>query len=104
MDNFGLPERTIVMITEYFKSIPQIETVKIFGSRARGNYKPYSDIDFVLYGKELTSKLVNRISTELDELPTPYKFDVLLQDDITNPKLLDNINNTAQTFYQNQTI
>lgn len=100
MDKFGLPERTIQEITEYFKSIPQVETVKIFGSRARGNFKPYSDIDFVIYGGELNEKFANKIASELDELPTPYKFDVLLLQNITDEKLLQNINNTGKIFYQ----
>lgn len=100
MDKFGLSERTINTLSEYFRSVPQVELVKIFGSRARGNFKPYSDIDFVLYGTEITPKLVNRISSELEELPTPYKYDVLHEAEISNQKLLDNINNIGKIFYQ----
>ena len=100
MDKFGLPERTIQEITEYFKRVPQVETVKIFGSRARGNFKPYSDIDFVIYGGELNEKFANKIASELDELPTPYKFDVLLANGISNLKLIENINDTGKIFYQ----
>ena len=39
MNNFGLPERTIEEITAYFKTKPEIELVKIFGSRAKGTYR-----------------------------------------------------------------
>ncbi len=99
MDKFGLPERTINMITEYFANIPEVETVKIFGSRARGNYKPYSDIDFVLYGQNLTTKLTNRIASELDELQTPYKFDVILDRDIKDKVFNEVITSTATIFY-----
>ena len=45
MDNFGLPQRTINELIEYFKSKPEIEKVVIFGSRAKRNYKNGSDID-----------------------------------------------------------
>ena len=100
MQNFGLPERTVNEILTYFKSINELETVKIFGSRAKGNFKPNSDIDFVLYGKNLTTQLVNKISSELDELPTPYTFDVHWDKEITHQKLLENINNTGKIFYQ----
>lgn len=102
MDKFGLSERTINTLLEYFKSVSQVETVKIFGSRARGNFKPYSDIDFVIYSDGIDLKLLNRIASGLDELPTPYKFDVLLSQDITEEKLLQNINNTGKIFYQKE--
>ncbi len=101
MDKFGLPERTINVIIEYFKNIPQIETVKIYGSRARGNFKPHSDIDFILYGENLTTKLTNRIASELDELQTPYKFDVILDRDITDEEFCNIVSTTAKIFYKN---
>ena len=102
MDKFGLPQQTIDEICKYFSTITQVELVKIYGSRAKGNQKPYSDIDFVIYGNEITETLINKISTELDELPTPYMYDVHWIRDITSEKLLTNINNTAQDFYKKE--
>ncbi len=99
MDNFGLPEQTVKIITNCFENVPELDAVKIFGSRAKGNFKPHSDIDFVLYGKSLTPQLVNKISAELDELPTPYTFDVHWDLEITNEKLRENINATGIIFY-----
>ena len=75
MNNFGLPERTIEEITAYFKTKPEIELVKIFGSRAKGTYRTGSDIDFAVWTDKQASFL--RIAGELDDLPTPYKFDVI---------------------------
>ena len=47
MNNFGLSEKTIEIIKKLLSNYPQIKKVKIFGSRAKGNYKPSSDIDIV---------------------------------------------------------
>ena len=63
MDNFGLPEQTVKIIINCFENVPELDAVKIFGSRAKGNFKPHSDIDFVLYGKSLTPQLVIKSSS-----------------------------------------
>ncbi len=98
MNKFGLPQKTYTIIKEYLKQIKEIENVKIFGSRARGNFKPYSDIDLVLYGKNINEKLILHISTELDELPTPYKFDIIDYKTIDNENLKTIIDTESLDF------
>ena len=98
MERFGLSEKTIKMVNDFFSSIPQVEKVIIFGSRARGNYKPGSDIDFALSGN-FDDKLIRHISGALEELSTPYKFDVIDYSNIDNPDLKENIDKTGVVFY-----
>lgn len=86
MNDFGLPEHTFLLIKNYLSQFEEINGIKIFGSRAKGNFKNGSDIDIALFGEKITDKLVQHISFELDELPTPYKFDVI------NYKKIDNEN------------
>lgn len=100
MDKFGLPDRTIELINNLFASFKEINEVKIFGSRARGDFKKGSDIDLALFGK-INEKLLRHITSELDELPTPYKFDVLNYNDIDNNALKNSINNDGKIFYRN---
>ena len=71
-------------------SFSEIKEVKIFGSRARGNFQLASDIDLALFG-EINDKTLRHIFSELDELPTPYKFDVIAYDNIDNPDLKKSI-------------
>ena len=98
MEKFGLPVKTYELIKNYLSNVKEIETVKIFGSRAKGNYKPYSDIDLVLYGANLTEQLVLHIKSELEELPTPYKFDVVDYKTLEDDKLKENIDLYAAEF------
>jgi len=84
MNKFGLPLNTYEQIKNLLKSFDEIENVKIFGSRAKGNFKPYSDIDLVVFGEKLNEKLLLHIASELDELPTPYKFDIVDYKTISN--------------------
>ena len=44
LSSFGLPAETIQKIHGAFKSYPEIEQVCIYGSRAKGNYHPGSDL------------------------------------------------------------
>ena len=73
-NQFGLSERTMNEIINYFKRNPYIEEVKIYGSRAKGNFRNGSDIDFAVRLKE--GGRASIIKWDLYTLPTPYKFDV----------------------------
>ena len=85
------------IIKKFLSHYPQIKEVKIFGSRAKGNYKPSSDIDLALFGN-IDDKLLRHIASELDELPTPYQFDVLNYNDIDNENLKNNIDKFGKIF------
>lgn len=99
MVDIGLSENITHLIKEVFKKYPAIKVVKVFGSRAKGNYRPNSDIDFVLWG-DIDSLTLGKISLDLDELPTPYKFDVKLYDEISHSKLKKHIDRVGKVFYK----
>ena len=50
---FGLTDFTMEKIIEALLSFDAIESASIFGSRAMGNYKPGSDVDIVVYDREV---------------------------------------------------
>ena len=50
---FGLKEKHIKDIQSVFIKYPGIEKAIIYCSRAKGNYRPASDIDLALKGEEL---------------------------------------------------
>lgn len=99
---FGLKTETIERIRAVFKTYLQIDSVIIYGSRAKGNFRAGSDIDLALTGKQLDLKFLSKISDDLDELMTPYKFDLTPLDIIKNQALLDHINTVGIKFYQKQ--
>jgi predicted nucleotidyltransferase len=63
---------------------------QVFGSRAKGNYRHNSDIDICLFGA-IDCMEARRIGEELDELPMPYKFDVVSYNNIESPDLREHI-------------
>ena len=97
-NNFGLPQRTIDELISYFKNKPEIELVKIFGSRAKNTYRNGSDIDFAIWSND--AEQFFRIAGELDDLPTPYKFDVINYKTLTHKGMQNSIDNDGIIFYK----
>ena len=96
---YGLKSETLSKINRVFAHYPNIDKVLLYGSRAKGNYRPGSDIDLALVGPRLTLKQLNRVGLELDDLLLPYQFDLALYHHIKTPALLDHINRVKQVFY-----
>ena len=97
--NFGLNSEDINQIASVFKLHPEVEAVIVYGSRAKGNYKPYSDIDITLVGSKIDLTLQNSIETELDDLLLPYKFDVSIFHKIQNKDLIDHIERIGKELF-----
>lgn len=97
--NFGLDDRIINKIRNLFSNHTDITEVVIYGSRAKGNYKPGSDIDLTLKGKNLNAELLNKLTNEIDELMIPYTVDLSLFEDIDNESLIEHIERIGKVFY-----
>lgn len=97
--SFGLSNDIIAQIHSVFRKYPEIENATLYGSRAKGNYKPYSDIDLTFEGKNLSLNLIHQIAVDLDDLLLPYFFDLSIKEKITNPDLLDHIKRVGMEFY-----
>ena len=67
---------------------------KIFGSRARENYKVNSDIDIVVIGC-VESKEQFNIKNEFDLLDIPYTIDLIFIQNIEKQELLNSIEKEA---------
>ena len=75
MQGTGLTDEEWELIRSVLAAHPEVTQVKLFGSRAKGNAKPGSDIDLAFFGA-LDDLQAQSIQSELEELPLPYKFDV----------------------------
>ncbi len=102
MENSGLTKEEIDDMRAVFSKYQQIEEVLIYGSRAMGNFKPASDIDLTLTGKNIDLSLQTKIEFDLDDLMLPYKFDISIYDKITNPGFLDHINRVGKEIYKSK--
>jgi len=98
--SYGLKEKDIIAIKAVFAGFEPVEQVIIYGSRAKGNYKPASDIDITFKGIGLNTTILNKIAVRLDDLLLPYTFDLSIYDHIKNRDLLAHIERVGNTFYE----
>lgn len=98
--NHGLSEVTVKKIQAVLAGFPPIEQAVLYGSRAKGNFKPGSDIDLTLCGPELSFGLLAQIDTALDDLLLPYEIDLSLMSALAHPALLDHIRRVGVVLYE----
>ncbi|MGI4804075.1 MAG: nucleotidyltransferase domain-containing protein [Janthinobacterium lividum] len=100
---FGLKPETIEKINSVFIKHPEVEEVIIYGSRAKGNYRNGSDIDITLKGESLIDSILSKVSWDIDDLNTPYLFDISIFSKLNSPDLEEHINRVGKVFYQKNT-
>lgn len=81
-----------------FAQQQSIDQVVIYGSRAMGTSRAASDIDLTVLG-ELSFGAMMQLENQLDALLLPYKIDLSIKQQITNPVLNDHIERVGQVFY-----
>lgn len=94
----GIPNRFTVMLMNILL-VPETEKVIIFGSRAKGNYKPGSDIDIALSGN-FENTPIGLLTGQINDLGLPWLTDVVAINEITNPVLLNEIEQYGVVIYQ----
>lgn len=97
---YGLSEKTIQKICGVLAKYPHIDKAVLYGSRAKGNFRPGSDIDLSLHGAGLSLVELGRIESELDDLLLPYSIDLLIFDTLKHANLRDHIERVGVVFYQ----
>ena len=96
--NTGLSHELISNLRKIFSEIPSIEKVILYGSRAKGSYRAGSDIDLTFVG-EITHQQLIAVDTRIDDLLSPYLYDLSVLSDIKNPALLEHIQRVGVVIY-----
>lgn len=96
----GLPPSTIDAIKTALAQFPAVSSAVLYGSRAKGTYRPGSDIDLTLHTTaDAPENLLLKVITALDELNIPYSFDVSLYQHIDNAALQEHIQRVGIELY-----
>lgn len=99
---FGLKDDIVEKIGQICSQFLQVKEVIIYGSRAKGSFKPGSDVDLTFKGENLDLKIINKIRLEIDDLLLPYTFDLSVFSQIENPELVEHIKRVGKVFYKNK--
>ncbi|MGE5630495.1 MAG: nucleotidyltransferase domain-containing protein [Caulobacteraceae bacterium] len=99
--NSGLKKTDIYYIIDVLKRFGEIEKAVIFGSRAKGNYKPGSDVDIAVYGEHITFDTLSALHSALEEQgPLPYFFDIVDYTHLDHADLKDHIDRVGKLLYE----
>jgi uncharacterized protein len=98
---FGIYPKSFAVLQEIFSKHSNVSEVKIYGSRAKGNYREGSDIDLVITNSiEYTELLA--IMEEMEESTIPYLVDISIYEKLNSDSLKDHINRVGKLFYENK--
>jgi len=98
---YGLSDAVTADLQGVFRQFPDIAEVRIFGSRAKGNYNEGSDIDLAITGDTIISfdeMLDMRILIE--DLGLLYKVDLVDYLKCADSPIGRHIDRIGQTFYK----
>jgi len=96
----GISEEIVEKICNVLSRHPSVEKAVLYGSRAKGTFKPGSDIDLSLHGSTITLNELGDIDAELDDLLLPYTFDLLIFDTLKHADLREHIVRVGKIFYE----
>lgn len=99
---FGLYPSSLATVRGILERYPAVERAIVYGSRAKGNYKNGSDIDLTLIGAGLDFDTLGSIAGDLDDSDIPYKVDLSILANITNPNLVEHIQRVGKVFYERE--
>jgi len=97
---FGLPPATLEKLNSVFAQHAAIDSVLLYGSRAKGNYRASSDIDLTIKGGEIPFDELMQIENEIDDLMLPYTVDLSQYRQLENADLIAHIDKVGVAIYE----
>ena len=98
---YGLRASDLQHIADAIHQCEEISEVVLFGSRAKGNYQPGSDVDLAIKGDRVTHTTVAQLADCLnEEKPLPYFFDVVHYEMIDEPRLVEHIDRVGIVIFR----
>lgn len=100
LDDIQLKNEFLKLIHVAAGKFPEIESIKLFGSRAVGTAKDGSDIDIVLFGNSVQRDTMLKLKDYLEnEVNIPHFFDIVIYDQISHDNLKSHIDSFGKTIY-----
>lgn len=96
--NSGFSPSTVAGIRQVLPCFPQVEKAVLYRSRAKGNFKPGSDIDLTLFGN-VNSDVLADIANAVDDLLLPLVVDLSADSMLDNQELINHIDRVGVVFY-----
>ena len=98
-NEFGLTGRDMKTIIAIFDKYREVDEVRIFGSRAKGNYQNGSDIDLAISNVLWSEQIVLRLKEDFEESSLPYFVDIVYLPLLQHLELRGHIERVGKAFY-----
>lgn len=99
-NQFGLTKRDMDTIKTIFDGYPEVKTVHLFGSRAKGNYRFGSDVDLAIMNEGLDTKKLAKLKADFEESTLPYNIDLVDFTKLNKQEFIDHINRVGLPFFK----
>ncbi len=97
--SLGLSSLLLDRLLSVFRRYPAIEKVMVYGSRARGDFAPGSDIDLAVFAPGMSPGEFARLWGEIDGLPVALKMDLVHFEALGNEGLKREILEGGRVIY-----
>ena len=97
--DFGIAPSTLARLRRLFDAAPGLATVRIFGSRARGDQRDESDIDLAFDAPDWTAADDARLSGRVEELGLLYRVDTVWLQGPIDAKFRSRIEHDGKAFW-----
>lgn len=97
--NIGISPSDLEEIRSIFDKTAAVEEVIVFGSRAKGNFNPGSDLDLAVKGKAFDFNQFLKLLVKLDEPGFLYKIDLVNYNTIESRELIEHIARVGIKIY-----
>ena len=95
----GLTARELEMIAGVLQRYPEIIRPRLFGSRAKGTHTERSDVDLAVCGNGESHRQAEAIASDFDDLPLPYRFEVIPFEHVKLAALREHIERVGIPIY-----
>lgn len=99
-EEYGLRQDIVSSLRNILERQHEVMEAIIFGSRAKGNYRPGSDIDLAVKGKRVTFETIIAIMNEVEKLDLLYKIDIVDFSTISDNEVKEHIDRVGKVFWK----
>ena len=89
--DIGLTEEEISKLVGVIRECEKVKEIILYGSRAKGTFKKFSDIDMTLKGEGLKREDLYPMLERIDDLYLPYEIDLSIYSDLDYQPLIEEI-------------
>ncbi len=97
---YGLTDREFAKIEELFSQDEKIEYVLLRGSRARGNYRPDSDMDITILGRHIDQMSVEDLQKRIENSDISCPVEIFPARLSENEEYIEGVSHKGLLIYQ----